>query len=516
MVTHVRYRGRGGAYFLIVLIVTTCSSAAAQSTPVAIQEIIFDSQLGDAVFSMVLDGYDNLLLVGNRVPAEPSESLFIEGMLLNITGEGESSEIYVMNDHQVNTLVDIALDSQGNILLAGKGGVWEGQQSGYLTKLSREGEVLWNVEFPEIDYQDYVGIECNMTSDDVLFVGTASGSQEGVFLAMVNSTGALQWSQVWSEENYLGTPYTSHSLISYSQGFLVGVDSWDSFDIPFATAERTIAFSPNGTELWTFDQGLKVLYEMDDGNFLCSGYDLVAMCTPEREILWETEIELHCDYHSRILGFVANGSENIIAFGCVIGVGKSPVKSAFSLAYSPAPIPQTLIVSLDREGEIEWYDFYTLGERSMPCGAAFDQSGRLVLAGYSDDHYLEQAISNIWVVWNFQPTPFPDIIICDWTPIYLAIAAIPISLVLIWGLFRARKTSSPSDRVVRTIIRVFRGFGVISGAYIVFTTGIPLFPPGSFWPFLFGGVVSFFFILDSYIMERLVKLKSEESVVNEA
>ncbi|MFW9979392.1 MAG: hypothetical protein ACFFEJ_15005 [Candidatus Thorarchaeota archaeon] len=495
---------------LIILMGIAGRPVAAQSNEPSNQEYILDSALGDAVYSMVIDEQNTLLLVGDRNPADADNSFELDGMLLRVTSEGEVSEIYVMDTHEVNSFTDVALDSDGCILLAGKGGMREGNQSAYLIKIAQDGEVMWSLEFPNIDPMSYIGIEMNRTTDEVFFVCTTL-NPEGIFLCMVNTTGTIQWSDIWYEEGYLGRSYTTCSLHPYSKGFLLGVSTGPPVYYFSSLAERTVAFSSNGTELWSLQTGYEALYELDDGAFLCSGTSSVAEYSSNRELLWATDVTLHCDYHPTINGFTVNGTENIIAFGCVTGAGQSPVKSSFSLAFTPAIIPQTLIVSLNKDGEVEWYDFYVHGDHSSPCGAAFDQDGELVIAGYSRIYPMEPDTPNIWVVWDFHPTPFPDIIICDWIPIFLGLALIPVSLVLSWGLHRAH--SGIHDRALKGMIDKFRRFGAVSGViFFVFTGMTPLTFPIP-WYGVFGLLVSLAFFITSYIMEYIVKHREQESVI---
>ncbi|MCK5152278.1 MAG: hypothetical protein KAQ65_10565, partial [Candidatus Thorarchaeota archaeon] len=242
-------RGIAAIFILVIFMGVINIPVATQSDESTTQEFILDPAMGDVVYSMVLNEQNDLLLVGDRVPANSNDSFRLEGMLLEVTSQGEVSEIYVFDDNEVNSFTDIALDSSGNILLAGKGGEWEGRQFGYLMKLTETGEIIWNIEFPEIYFHDFVGIEVNLTTDDVFFAGTVSYGHEGIFLSKVNSTGEIEWEQTLYREGYLDWPYTAHSLYLMSQGLLLGVDIGVSSGLTFFVAEMIVAFSSNGTEL---------------------------------------------------------------------------------------------------------------------------------------------------------------------------------------------------------------------------------------------------------------------------
>ena len=494
----------------VILIGLVVAPAKAQTDASLLQEFILDSSVGDAVYSMVLDEQNDLLLVGERVPTDSNDSFRLEGMVLKVTDQGEVSEIYVLDDNEVNSFTDIALDSSGNIILAGKGGEWEGNQFGYLMKLSENGEVIWVIEFPEIYFHDYVGIEVNLTTDDVFFAGTASYGQDGIFLSKVNSTGNIEWEQIWYLEGYLDQPYTAHSLYLMSQGLLLGIDGGISSQITYFAAERTVAFSSNGTELWTHGGEFEVLQELESGRFLCSDGDSAIMCDSNFNPIWQTEVELHCDYRPRINGFDVNGSGNIIAYGCVIGFGESPVKGTFSLSYTPALIPQTMIVSLSEEGDVEWYDFYISGKESRPCGASFDQDGSLVVAGYSETYSADYEESNVWILWNFIPTPFPDVIICDEEPILFGLTLIPVAIVLLWGLYRARKGRLTEDLILGKTINIFRKGGFFFAILFFVVFGFVAMIPPVFQFAFYGIFISLLFLLTSYIMECLAKRGKSE------
>jgi len=492
-------------YFLLIFIVVANTSVVAQSDEYTTQEFILDSAMGDAVYSMILDEQNDMLLVGDRVPVDSNDSFRLEGMLLKVTDQGDVSEIYVLNDNEVNSFTDIALDSSGNIILAGKGGEWDGEQYGYLMKLSEVGEVIWAIEFPEIYFDDYVGIEVNMTTDDVYFTGTVSYGHDGIFLSKVNSTGNIEWEQIWYREGNLDQPYTTHSIYLMSQGLLLGVDRGDHSGLTFFSAEMTVAFSSNGTELWTHGGGFEVLRELENGHLLYAEGESATMCDSSFETVWQTEIELHCDYRPRINGFEVNSSGSILAYGCVIGLGESPVKGTFSLAYTPALIPQTMIVSLSEDGDVEWYDFYISGKKSMPCGASFDQDGNLVVAGYSETYSADDEESYVWVLWDFIPTPFPDVIICDEEPILFGLTLIPVTMMLSWGLYRARKGRIPENLILGKAISIFRKGGFFFAVlFFVFLGFVPMIPPQFPLP-LFGFFISLLFLLTSFVMEYLAK-----------
>jgi hypothetical protein len=496
----------------VILIGFVIIPVKAQSDVSLTQEFILDSAMGDTVYSMILDTQGDMLIVGDRIPTNANDSFWLEGMLLKVTNQGAVSEIFKLDNNEVSSLTDLALDSSGNIILAGKGGEWEGRQFGYMMKLSNTGEVIWTVEFPEIYFRDYVGIEVNQTTGDVYFVGSALYGQDGVFLSKVNSTGFIEWEQIWYREGYLDQPYTTHSLYQVSQGLLLGVDRGISSQITSFAAELTVAFASNGTELWTHYGEFEVLQELENGRFLCAGGESALMCDSDLSPIWETEIELHCDYRPRITGYDVNSTGGILAYGSVIGFGESPVKGGFSLSYTPALIPQTLIVSINEEGDVEWYDFYISGDRSVPCGASFDQDGGLVLAGYNENYSADSEESNIWTLWNFVPTPFPDIIICDEEPIFFGISLIPVAIVLSWGLYRARKGRVTEDLILGKAIKVFRKGGIIFAILFFGAFGFVSGPIPSpvIMLSLYGFLSSLLFIVASYIMEYLAKHGKEE------
>ncbi|MHA1905726.1 MAG: hypothetical protein ACW98Y_00365 [Candidatus Thorarchaeota archaeon] len=507
--------GRRGIALLSVFVLfigCAINPIAAQSDVASTQEFILDSSMGDRVYAMILDNQNNLLLVGDRSPSVSNDSLRLEGMALKVNDQGQVSNLYVLDNNEANSITDVALDSDGNVLLAGKGGEWEGNQFGYLLKLSPQGDIIWTIEFPDIYFHDFVGIEVNLTTNDVFFAGTRSYGRDGIFLSKVNETGGIEWEQIWYQEGYLESPYTTHSLYLISQGLLLGVDMGDSSHISLFAAEKTVAFSSNGTELWTHNEEYEVLRELENGELLCAGSESTMLCDFNLDPLWQSEIELHCDYIPRINGFDVNGSGNIIAYGSVIGLGESPVKGAFSLSYTPALIPQTLIVSISKEGDIEWYDFYVAGESSIPCGASFDQLGKLVIAGYYETSSPYSAESNIWILWDFSPTPFPDVIICDAQPIFFGLLLIPVAVVLSWGLYRARKGRVSEDMVLKETIRIFRRGGLFFAVLFFVFFGViatPFPSPANSLSF-YGFFIALLFVLISYIMEYLVKYGKEE------
>ncbi|MCK5240741.1 MAG: hypothetical protein KAR33_14390, partial [Candidatus Thorarchaeota archaeon] len=106
-------RGIAAIFILVIFMGVINIPVATQSDESTTQEFILDPAMGDVVYSMVLNEQNDLLLVGDRVPANSNDSFRLEGMLLEVTSQGEVSEIYVFDDNEVNSFTDIALDSSG-------------------------------------------------------------------------------------------------------------------------------------------------------------------------------------------------------------------------------------------------------------------------------------------------------------------------------------------------------------------------------------------------------------------
>ncbi len=486
------------AVVLILLVIAPDAATAQDSSQPQTQEFILDSSPNSMVYAMALDTDDNALLVGERPSTSNDDPFALEGMLLKVTPLGEVSDVLVYDDYELNALTDLALDSSGNVVLAGKYGELNGTQYGFVQKVSEEGMPIWKQEFENISFYDSVCIETDPTTDDVYFMGSSQDENGGIFLAKMNSTGSVQWEQtcLWDISGWLEMNLTAHSLLWSTQGLLVTGDMWDSSWLSTSSPVTTAIFASNGTEIRRFSADPWLLLEVDTGEFLGGSSGGAVLCNSDLSQIWSTEIELHCDYDAFIRGYCQNRSGNYIAYGWVLGVGKSPVKSKSSTAYSPAIIPQTLIVSLNETGGVEWYDFYILGESSRPCGALFDSQGRLVIAGYSD--------RGIWMLWDFHPTPFPSPIICDMIPIYFGLSLVPVAVVLSWGLNRARTRLFNEDKILRGTISLFRKGGVISGVMAILAIGSTPFPP-SVPVILFVGLLAGLLLVTSYVMEKLAK-----------
>jgi hypothetical protein len=493
------------AVVLILLVISPDAATTQDSSQSRTQEFILDSSPNSMAYAMALDTDDNALLVGERLSPSSNDPFALEGMLLKVTPLGEVSDVLVYDDYELNALTDLALDSSGNVVLAGKYGERGGTQYGFVQKVSEGGMPIWKQEFENISFYDSVCIETDPTTDDVYFMGSSQDESGGIFLARISSTGSVQWEQtcLWEISGWLDMNLTAHSLLWSTQGLLVTGDMWDSSWRSISPPASTGIFASNGTEIKRFSADPWLLLELDTGEFLGRFSGGAVLCNSDLSQIWSTEIELHCDYDALIWGYCQNRSGNYIAYGSVLGVGKSPVKSKFSTAYEPAIIPQTLIVNLNETGGLEWYDFYILGDSSMPCGALFDSQGRLVIAGYSD--------RGIWILWDFHPTPFPSLIICDMSPIYFGLALVPVAVVLSWGLNRARTRRSNEDNILRGAISLFRKGGVISGAIAILTIGSNPFPP-SFPVILFAGLLSVLLVATSYIMEKLARQNQAVSV----
>jgi hypothetical protein len=461
-----------------------------------------DTSESEIALDMILDDQDNILIVGERVPAEPTSSVVTEGMIIRVTPEGENTTFWIWDEYEVNRLTEIALDSMDNIVVSGVGGYQEETKTGFVAKLSPEGEQIWTHEIQNIVYNDYIGIEVDLESDDIFFAGTLDNETQQVFVTKLTSSGHTVWNQTcsWIEQDFS----TAHGLILTQQGLLVIADHREENPENFPTpADYIFAYDVNGTQLWKRSSTVDTIHELNDGNLLGAADDSVQLSDQNMNTLWETTVELHCTYRAIISDFVSNESENIIACGYVWGLFEQ-VRKSFTPALTLAFIPQTLIVSMSTDGEVQWYDFIVVDDQSRPCAAQFDSAGRLVVVGTSGSPVLSELSeqSNLWIITDFVPAPFPIISPCQMDSLFYTISVIPIAAVMIWAFNRARTKRISSDRVLRLTVDLFRRGGFFFAVFFFLLGGLVMFPK-PLQRCLYGLVISVLFVAASYGIEWL-------------
>ncbi|MFW9804931.1 MAG: hypothetical protein ACFFFC_19915 [Candidatus Thorarchaeota archaeon] len=386
------------------------------------REVVFRSGYNDISRDMVVDSHGNVIIVGGRMEREQfSMSKFYA---LKVSPIGEEVWAMVWNSSQSDMLTSVAVDSDDNILLAGILGFNQANSTGLVMKLSPVGELIWEVEFPGLEYHWYwwpprsafFGVEIDAVTNDIYVVGSLIEGTQRTLIARLNSSGSEQWRTEWAGSfEFNGTDATTFWLSSNDEiivaGRVYGEDEpYDPF-IDFYIECFIAAFDFNGTYKWNsslnspFWSGV----EIGQNEFVTStdswrGYNEVTRYTYNFEEL--SCFDLVVDRHSiSIEGFSLNGSENIIGHGRIKSLiaGKSVTKELSPL-FSGPQAPQTLILSTMITGELEWFDYLVLGRMSEPCGAVFNSEHQLIIGGHTSDWSLYE--NNFFIVFGFRKTPF--------------------------------------------------------------------------------------------------------------
>jgi len=420
------HMGRAAVYtslltaLLVVSVLLIADFPLLFAPPRSENEVVFRSEDNDISRDMAMDSQENIIIVGGRW-----EGLFESSKFHIVKASSSGQEVWTKtwNISYHDMLVGVEVDSLDNIVLAGITGANQDETTGLIIKLDSEGELIWQVEFPGIkyswywwpDYSDYFGLEIDRETDNIYLAGSLSVAGHQSLIAALNSSGAELWRTTWDgPSNSNGTDVTTMWLSS-EEGIIVsgGIYEANGFD-DYYSDFFIAAFDFNGTSRWNRTSsliwtGLETnVDEYVTATASWKGYNQVSHYKYDSEGISSFELDVGEYYRITIQGFCLNGSEHILGFGRVESrISGSSVTRIFSARFEAPQATQTLILSCNSSGGLEWYDFLLLGEMSQPCGIEFDSEHRMIVAGHTSALSLYE--NDFFIVFGFRQTPFsPD------------------------------------------------------------------------------------------------------------
>ncbi|MFX1440454.1 MAG: hypothetical protein ACFFFD_09425 [Promethearchaeota archaeon] len=388
------------------------------------REVIFSSQYNDIARDMAMDSNGSIIVVGARMAEDTTASKF---HMVKASSSGQLEWAKTWNISRNDMIVGVEVDSMDNIILAGVSGFNQENTTGLVMKFDSQGELIWQMGFSGIKYNwhwwppysDYFGLTVDINTDNIFVVGSSIAAGHESLIAALNSSGSELWRTLWSgPSDSNGTDVTTMWLSS-KEGIIItgGIYEAEAELAMFEDEYKgfyTAAFAINGTLRWNHTSSLIWTgLETNEDEFVTAtaswrGYNQVTLYTYDAGGIGGCTLDVGEYYSIRIQGFCMNGSEHIIGFGRVESlIVAAPVTRIFTPKYQAPQAPQTLILSCDSSGNLEWYDFLLLRTMSEPCGVIFDSQERMILAGHTSALSLYH--NDFFIVFGFQHTPFlPD------------------------------------------------------------------------------------------------------------
>jgi uncharacterized delta-60 repeat protein len=236
----------------------------------------------DTAAAVAADGSGNVYVTG----ASQGSGTGLDFATLKYNSAGELQWVKRYHNSGDELAAALALDKDGNIVVAGSGGQ-PGSSSDYtIVKYDSVGNELWaaHLDSPEHAQDNLVALAVDPSSGGIFVTGTAGNelwtSNSGYFTAGYSAAGALQWSarydgpgNGWDRASALTIDAAGDIVVT---GQSKGADTASDF--------ATVAYSPTGVVQWierysgsgAFDDGAQAVCADSSGNVFVTGYTAVA------------------------------------------------------------------------------------------------------------------------------------------------------------------------------------------------------------------------------------------------
>ncbi|MFX1578337.1 MAG: hypothetical protein ACFFBJ_01735 [Promethearchaeota archaeon] len=425
------------------------------ASPRSEKEIILRSDYNDVSKDMTVDSHGNVIIVGGRMEVGKTSTARFHAVKVSPSGEELWTKTW--NNSQSNLLVSVEVDSFDDIIIAGIEGFNEENTTGLVMKLNSDGDIEWEVEYEGLAYdwynwprtQYFFGLEIDSINDEIYVVGSLKDGGHRTLIANLDSSGSELWRTEWEGPPDSNGTDAATFWLSSLEGLVVRCNIYggDNPIYPY-TGSCIASFALNGTLMW--NQTMHNLFwtglETGTNEFVTTteswrGYNQVTRYTYDFETLSSIELSVGDSYSVLIDGYALNETEAIIGYGIVTSlIAGDSVEKSYSALFSGPQAPQTLLLSCSISGELQWYDFLTLGRMSTPCGVQFDSDNRLIIAGHTSEWSFYE--NDIYVVFGFRQTPFP--------PHYqnFLIVFFPVFNIILVALFMELKTLSVKGKSI--------------------------------------------------------------------
>ncbi|MDZ7292386.1 MAG: T9SS type A sorting domain-containing protein [candidate division KSB1 bacterium] len=241
--------------------------------------------------------------------------------------------------------MDVATDSQGNIIVAGTTEFQSIQPPNFndflIVKYNPLGDTLWTRRF-DADVHDWAHGVAIDNADNIIVVGGSYSSSTYAFTHVLkyNANGSILWARTFGSPNGPNTNIGSAVAVDSRCNIIVAGNrnsNWGDY--------ITIKYDSSGTLIWmrTYDGGWEDCatdVAVDDSdNVVVTGYSNGDMdwdwCTikysPDGDTLWVRRHDVALD--DKADGVVCDKDGNVIVVG---RLGQSPTRYAAIVKYSPA------------------------------------------------------------------------------------------------------------------------------------------------------------------------------------
>jgi len=320
---------------------------------------------------ITLDKEGNYLIAGcseNPVPPYQRDIL-----LIKYTPNGDTIWTKYYDDNERELAMAVAIDQDGNIVVAGGSGNDTIERQCLLVKFSEEGNLLWKREYRIRDIDSYTDVAID-SDNNIILTGTSytysGGGNHIGFLQKYDRDGNLIWTRFYNWADCF-----EGIVILPNDNFIVtGADSsWGML---------TVCFNLSGDTIWTrrffwrgqSTFGAKVALD-SFGNIIIVGhttnwsnYDgVIIKYTQNGDTVWTRQFDFT---PVDLLGGVATD-----AFGNIYVSGGVGRLDTFDY----------LLMKLTPLGEPIWRRFYDNGDDDACWGVVVDVENNPIITGYSSN-----------------------------------------------------------------------------------------------------------------------------------
>ncbi len=264
---------RLGAYVTLLTALLLCSFLLVSYLPSVLtvprsdREVVLGTPDNDISEDMAIDSDGNVIVVGR------SEADFDIGRFFMVKVSPEGQELWrkTWNESTNDVLLSVVVDSLDNIIVAGAVRSSDlDEQMGIVIKMSPDGDEIWSFEIPNLRYDgwpitysraaDFLGLEMAPHNDDILVIGNIDESNHKTLVMRLNSSGSVTWQNEWSGPPSLNGTRATDSWLTSQNTIMVTGWMYGTED-PYwpYVGSYLVAFDLNGTEVWNCTSTLEVL-----------------------------------------------------------------------------------------------------------------------------------------------------------------------------------------------------------------------------------------------------------------
>ncbi|MFX1573945.1 MAG: SBBP repeat-containing protein [Promethearchaeota archaeon] len=323
----------------------------------------------DYAMGIALDSSGNIYLAGYTHNSVSGYDMCV--VKFNSSGEYQWNSTWDGGIYNTDWANGIALDSSGNIYLAG---VTYDSVSDYdmcVVKFNSSGDYQWNSTWDGGINQDDRAYAIALDSSENIYLAGITftlGSSYVMCVVKFNSSGDYQWNSKW----YGGGETYGIALDSSGNIYLAGV----SFNSVSGYDMCVVKFNSSGDYRWsstwdvgTYDYAYGIALDSSGNIYIAGGPDMcVVKFDNSGQYQWNSTWD--GSISDNAYGIALDSSENIYLAG---------------QSYNPVSSYDMCVVKFDNSGQYRWSSTWDVGTNGEECayGIAFDSSENIYLGGYT-------------------------------------------------------------------------------------------------------------------------------------